>query len=138
MTRVAARIAVAVPAELCQQAVQDALSDARLRDAYRELRDGKEYNGWVTAVKPGSWLEITVAALDPSTGRRTHALGWRVTYDFAPLDDGRTRVEVAIEYGRVAALAGAGLLRTQAENEIAHRLAALHALELGLRRGAPA
>jgi hypothetical protein len=136
MPRIAAHVAVAVPAELCQQAVQDALADARLRDAYRQLRSGKEYSGWVTAVKPGRWLEITVAALEPASGRRTHALGWRVTYDFAPLDDGRTRVEVAVEYGRVAAIAGAGLLRTQAETEIAHRLAALHALETGLRHAA--
>jgi hypothetical protein len=90
----------------------------------------------VTSVKPGRWLEITFAALDPLSGRRFHALGWRVTYDFLPLDAGRTRVEVAVQYGLLAALGAMGLLRAQAENEVAHRLVAMHALEFGLHRGA--
>jgi hypothetical protein len=29
------------------------------------------------------------AALEPGSGKRSHALGWRVTYDFLPVDDGR-------------------------------------------------
>jgi hypothetical protein len=138
MTRVAAHIVVAVPPELCQRAVQAALDDARLRDAYRELRPGKEYGGWVTAVKPGRWLEIAFAALEPGSGRRSHALGWRVTYDFVPVDEHRTRAEVAVEYRMLAAIGAAGTLRAQAENEVAHRLGALHALEVGLRGGGAA
>jgi hypothetical protein len=136
MPRIASHIDIAVPAELCQQAVQDVLSDEQMREAARRLRPGKEYSGYVTSVKPGRWLEITFAALEPLSGRRFHALGWRVTYDFQPLEDGRTRVEVAIEYGRFAALGAAGLLRAQAENDIAHRLMAMHALEFGVHRGA--
>jgi hypothetical protein len=129
---VAAHLAVAVPAALCHEAVRAALADERLREAYRRLRPGKEYGGWVTASTPGRWLEISHAALDPSTNTRSHRLGWRVTYDFVALDDGGTRVEVAVEYGWLAAVAAGGTLRAQAENEIAHRLAALHALEAGL------
>ena len=136
MTRVAAHLVVAVPAAVCQQAVQAALSDPRLRDAARQLRPGKEYSGYVTAVTPGRWLEIAFAALDLATGRRTHALGWRVTYDFMPLDDGRTRVEVGVVYELLAAIGAGGTLRAQAENDIAHRLAAMYALEVGLRHGA--
>ncbi len=131
MTRVAAQIVVAVPAELCLHAVQAAMEDPRLKDAYRRLRPGKEYAGWVTRVEPGRRLEIAYAALDPLTDRRSHALGWRVLYDVAPEPDGRTRVEVAIEYGWLTALGGMGLVKAQAENEVAQRLAFLHALELG-------
>lgn len=133
MTRVAAQIVVAVPAELCLHAVQAAMEDPRLKDAYRRLRPGKEYAGWVTRVEPGRRLEIVYAALDPLTDRRSHALGWRVLYDVAPEPDGRTRVEVAIEYGWLTALGGMGLVKAQAQNEVAQRLAFLHALELGRR-----
>jgi hypothetical protein len=135
VTRIAARLSVAVPPELCQRAVQAALADERLGAAVRGLRAGREYSGWVTAVTPGRRLEIDFAALEPATGRRTHSLGWRVTYDFEPQDDGGTRVEVGVEYGALAALGAGGTLKAQAENEVAHRLTALHALELGLRGG---
>jgi hypothetical protein len=137
MTRIASHVVVTVPAALCLQAVQAGLGDERMRAAAHRLRPGKEYSGFVTSVKADRWLEITYAALDPLTGRRLHAFGWRVTYDFLPLDDGRTRVEVAIEYGRLAALGALGLLRAQAENDIAHRLMAILTLELGLHRGRP-
>lgn len=137
MTRVAAQIVVAVPAELCLQAVQASMEDPRLKDAYRRLRPGKEYAGWVTRVEPGRRLEVAYAALDPLTDRRSHALGWRVLYEAVPESDGRTRVEVAIEYGWLTALGGMGLIKAQAENEVAQRLAFLHALESGLRQGAP-
>lgn len=136
MKRVAAHVVVAVPAELCVRAVQASIDDPRLLEAYRRLRSGKEYSGWVTVLEPGRRLEITFAALDPASGRRTHAFGWRVTYYFTPVEDGRTRVEVGIEYSTVAAVAAAGTLRAQAENNIAQRLAALHALEFGLREAA--
>lgn len=136
MTRITARIDLAVPADLCAQSVQTSMSDPRLLDAYRALRAGREYSGWVTVAVPGRRLEIAFAALDPSTNRRMHRFGWRVTYDFLPLDDGRTRVEVGIEYSRLAAIAAAGTLRVQAENDLTHRLIALHALELGLRHAA--
>jgi hypothetical protein len=132
MKRIAAELTVAVPAELCSHSVQAALGDARLLDAIRALRDGKEYAGWVTSAEPGRRVEIAFAALDPGSGRRTHALGWRVVYDLAPADGGRTRVRVTVQYGRLAAVAAGGTLRAQAENDIAHRLFALHALELGL------
>ena len=136
MRRIAAHVVVAVPAELCALAVHASLADERLREAYRTLRPGKEYSGWVTGGSPGRRLEITFAALDPNSDRRTHRLGWRVTYDFATTADGRTRVEVGVEYTRLAALGAAGTLRAQAESDIAHRLAAMHALEVGVRSAA--
>lgn len=139
--RVAAHVVVAVPADLCAHAVRAALGDGRLREAVSTLRRGKEYSGWVIGRAadrgPDRRLEIAFAALDPSSGRRTHRLGWRVTYDFTPAGDGRTRVEVGIEYTLLAAIAAAGTLRAQAENDVAHRLAAMHALELGFGGGAP-
>ncbi|MGZ8378652.1 MAG: hypothetical protein ACXW0Z_15600, partial [Gemmatirosa sp.] len=134
--RVAAQIVVAVPADLCLNAVQASLDDPRLRDAYRQLRPGKEYAGWVTRIEPGVRMEIAVAALDPLTNKRAHALGWRVRYELTPEPDGRTRVEVAVEYGPLAALGGMGLMRAQAENEVARRLALVHALEIGLQHRA--
>jgi hypothetical protein len=136
MPRVAAQIVVAVSAETCIAVVQQGMAEPRLEAAFRALRPGKEYAGWVTRVEPGRRLEIAYGALDPLTNRRMHRLGWRVLYDFAPAPDGRTRVEVAVEYGWLAALGGAGTMRAQAENEVARRLGALHALELGVRVGA--
>ncbi|MDF1504675.1 hypothetical protein [Roseisolibacter sp. H3M3-2] len=136
MTRVAARLELALTAEQCVHAVQASMDDPRVREAFRALRPGKEYAGWVTHVEPGRRLEIAYAALDPMTNKRIHRLGWRVTYDFAPAGAGRTRVEVGVEYGRLAALGGMGLMRAQAENEVARRLSALHMLELGARLAA--
>ena len=137
MARIAAHVVLAAPPELCFAAVQGTLADARLAEAYRRLRSGKEYGGWVTASTPGRRLEIAFAALEPGSGRRTHRLGWRVTYDFVPLPEGGTRAEVGVEYGLLAAIGGAGLLRAQAENDVAHRLMAMLTLELGVHRGTP-
>jgi hypothetical protein len=133
MTRIAAHVDVAVPAELCLAAVQQSLVDDRWRAAYRALRPGREYSGWVKVLVPGRRLELTVAALDPVSGKRSHALGYRVTYDFTPTAEGRTRVEVGVEYGFLAALGGLGLLKPQAQNELLFRLMAMLALETGLR-----
>jgi hypothetical protein len=46
-------------------------------------------------------------------------------------------VTVGVEYGVLAALGAGGTLRAQAENEVAHRIAALHALEFGRLGDAP-
>ena len=86
----------------------------------------------MTVLVPDRRVEISFAALEPGSGRRSHTLGWRVTYDFLPLDDGRTRVEVGVEYELLAAIGAAGTMRAQAENDVAHRLAAMYALEVGL------
>lgn len=52
MTRVAAHIDIAVPPALCIHAIQGTLGEARLLDAARALRPGKEYSGWVTVLVP--------------------------------------------------------------------------------------
>ena len=132
MTRVAAHIEVAVPPALCIHAIQGTLGEARLLDAARALRPGKEYSGWVTVLVPDRRVEISFAALEPGSGKRSHTLGWRVTYDLLPLDDGRTRVEIGVEYQLLAAIGAGGTLRAQAENDVTHRLAAMYALEIGL------
>ena len=132
MTRVAAHLDIAVPPALCIRAIQGTLGEARLLDAARALRPGKEYSGWVTVLVPDRRVEISFAALEPGSGKRSHALGWRVTYDLVPMDDGRTRVEVGVEYELLAAIGAGGTMRAQAENDVVHRLAALYALEVGL------
>ena len=131
MFRIAAHVHVAVPPDRCIRFVQESLVDARWQEAYRTLRPGRAYSGWVTAVEPGRRIALTVAALEPVTGKRLHALGYRVVHTFTPEPDGRTRAEVAIEYSFVAAVAGMGMLGPQAENEVLHRLSALLALEAG-------
>ena len=138
MPRISASIEVAVPAATCIHAVQQTMSDDRLLTAYRELRPGKEYAGFVTALVPDRRMVIAFAGLEPASNRRSHATGWTVTYDFAPSATGiGTRVEISVEYGTLTALAGAGLVRPQAENEIVHRLAALRMLEVGVRGEVP-
>jgi hypothetical protein len=133
MTRVAAQMELAVTAEQCLAAIQYAMEEPRLKAAYRGLRPGKEYAGWVTHVEPGRRLEIVYGGLDPLTNKRNHRFGWRVRYEFAAAGPGRTRVEVAVEYGWLTAIGGAGTTRAQAENDVARRLAELHMLELGMR-----
>lgn len=132
MTRLSATIDITVPPAICIAAVQETMTDQRLLDAYRVLRAGKQYAGFVTMLVPGRRMVIEYAALEPTTNRRSHATGWKVTYEFPPTSEGAlTRVEVAVEYGLLTAIAGAGMIRAQAENEIQHRLAALRMLEFG-------
>ena len=134
MKRIAVHATIAVPVEVCYQAVQEAIVDPRWRDAYVSLRPGREYSGWVTEARPPEHLTIGIAAIDPVTGKRLHSLGYRTTYDFAPAADGGTRVEIGVEYELLAAVGGMGMLQPQAENEVLHRLSAMLALELGWRR----
>ena len=136
MTRVAAQMELALTAEQCLAAIQHAMEEPRLEAAYRGLRPGKEYAGWVTHVEPGRRLEIVYGGLDPLTNKRNHRFGWRVRYDFAAAGPGRTRVEVAVEYGWLTALGGAGTTRAQAENDVARRLAELLMLERGMQAAA--
>ncbi|MEJ7809293.1 MAG: SRPBCC family protein [Gemmatimonadaceae bacterium] len=131
MKRISASMTVAVPAELCFAVCRDSHTDERWRDAYRALRPGREYSGRVVASDAGQRLVITVAALDSTTGAQVPALGYHITYDFAAAGEGRTRVEISIEYEMLAAMAGMGTFQGQAENEILHRAAALVALEAG-------
>ena len=132
MRRVAASIEIDVPPALCVHSVQQSLADDRIAGAYRALRPGRgEYSGWVTSLVPERRVEIAYAALDPATKKRSHRAGWRVIYEFAPTESGRTLAEVSIEYGMLAALGAAGTLRAQAEGQILLRLTALLSLELG-------
>jgi len=134
MRRIAASIEIDVPPALCVQSVQQSLADDRLAEAYRVLRPGRgEYSGWVTSLVPERRVEIAYAALDPATRKRYDRAGWRVIYEFAPTAEGRTLAEVSIEYGMLAAFAGAGTVRAQAEGQIMLRLQALLSLETGVR-----
>ncbi|HEY0778919.1 MAG TPA: hypothetical protein VGD56_13195 [Gemmatirosa sp.] len=135
MKHLAAAVTIAAPADLCHRAAEASYADPRWHAAYAALRPGRTYSAHVTASEPARRLEITVAAVDALTGVTMPALGYRVVYGFAPAADGRTRAEVAIEYGTAAAVGGMGLLQPQAENEILHRLAGLLALEAGVRAG---
>ena len=108
-----------------------------LAAANRSLRQGKEYSGFVTMLVPDRRMVIEFASLEPVTNRRRHSTGWKVIYDFTPGADGRTRVEIAIEYGRLTAIATGGLAGPQAENDIVHRLSAMRMLEAGVH-GMPA
>jgi len=136
MTRVAAQMELALTAEQCLAAIQHAMEEPRLKAAFRSLRPGKEYAGWVTHVEPGRRLEIVYGGLDPLTNKRNHRFGWRVRYEFAPAGHGHTRVEVAVEYGWLTAIGGAGTTRAQAENDVARRLSELVMLESGMRAAA--
>ena len=134
MKRLAVHATIAVPIDVCYRAVQESLVDPRWREAYAALRPGREYSGWVSDARPPEHLTIGIAALDPVTGKRMHAMGYRTTYDFATTADGRTRVEIGVEYELLAAVGGMGMLQPQAENEVLHRLSTMLALVLGWER----
>ena len=134
MKRIAVHTTIAVPIEVCYQAVQASIVDPRWRAAYTSLRPGREYSGWVTDARPPEHLAIGIAAFEPVTGKRLHSLGYRTTYDFAPTADGGTWVEIGVEYELLAAVGGMGMLKPQAENEALHRLSGMLALELGWRQ----
>lgn len=131
MKRIAAHIDIAVSPQLVVRAIQATLTSDRLLDAYRGLRKGKEHSGFVTELVPSRRVVIAFAGLDPATNTRSHRFGWEVIYELDAAPDGRTRVTVAIEYSTLTAIAAAGLAKAQAENDIAHRLAALAMLEMG-------
>ena len=133
MKRLSAHAHVAVPAELCFRAVQESVIDARWREAYHHLRPGREYSGWVTVADAPRRLEIAVAAIEPTTGKRMHSLGYTVTYDFTTDGPDRTHVEIGVEYTLVAALGAMGMFETQAANEVLQRLWGVLLLEAGFR-----
>jgi major membrane immunogen (membrane-anchored lipoprotein) len=130
MKHIAASVTVAVPADLCYRAAERSYDDERWQGAYATLRPGKRYSGHVTAREPGRRLEITVGSIDGPSGAQMPTFGYRVTYRFSPEGE-RTRVEIAVEYETLLAVAGMGTMEGQAANEILHRLAAIVALEVG-------
>ena len=129
-------LTVAVPIDVCFRAAQACYEDSRFSDAYSALRPGHQYSGRVTVTEPGRSFEVSLAAVDPLTGARIRSLGYRVTYAFTAVGAARTKVEIGVRYSLLAAVAGVGMLRHQAQNEILHRLAGILALEIGSRNGA--
>jgi hypothetical protein len=138
MKHIAASVSVAVPAEVCYRVAEHSYDDERWHAAYASLRPDKRYSGHVSAREPGRRLELTVGSIDGPTGAQMPTFGYRVTYSFAP-DGERTRVEVAVDYEMLLAVAGMGTMEGQATNEVLHRLAAMVALEAGYEAalGAP-
>lgn len=130
MKRIAASVAVALPADLCYRVAEQSYADERWQSAYATLRPGKRYSGHVTAREPGRRLVIEVGSIDGPTGTQMPTFGYRITYRFSP-EGQRTRVEIAVEYELLLAVAGLGTMEGQAANEILHRLAAIVALEAG-------
>ena len=130
MKRIAASVAVALPAELCYRVAEQSYADERWRSAYATLRPGRSYSGRVAERDPGRRLVVEVGSIDGPSGTQMPTFGYRVTYRFSP-EGQRTRVEVAVEYEMLLAVAGLGTMEGQASNEILHRLAAMVALESG-------
>jgi len=130
MKRIAASVTVALPADLCFRVAEQSYADERWRAAYAALRPGRSYSGHVTARDPGRRLVIEVGSIDGMTGTQRTTSSYRITYTFSP-EGQRTRVEIAVEYEMLLAVAGLGTMEGQATNEILHRLAAIVALEAG-------
>ena len=130
--RISASIEVSISAQLCIESIQATMTDQRLAESFRAIRKGKEYSGFVRMVVPGRRLIIDYPGLEPLMNKRYHSLGWRITYDFTPAQGDRLLVEVSVEYGKLAAIAGAGLVKSQAHNELVHRLMALRMVEFGV------
>ena len=130
MKRIAASVTVALPADLCYRVAEQPYADERWRAAYASLRPGRTYSGHVTARDPGRRLVIEVGSIEGLTGTQYSTFGYRITYTFSP-EGQRTRVEVAVEYEMLLAMAGMGTMEGQATNEVLHRLAAMVTLEAG-------
>lgn len=121
---------VALPPDRCRTFVRDTVRQDALKQAYEKLRG---------AYDPSSIVEdapTRIAIFEPVYDIRSkkhsgRGAGWTITYDLAPDTEGGTRVGVTIEYDRRTALMGGGLMKSQAQNEILHRLGALLAYERG-------
>lgn len=131
MTRLDASVTVQVPVDLCFHVIRDGYADPRWREAYQRFRPGREYSGIVVEEEANQRLVVSEAAVDALTGAHVRALGYQVAFAFQEEGPSTTRVEVAVEYGLVAALGAAGTMSAQAANEIMHRVSALLALETG-------
>ena len=64
MRRIAASVAVALPAELRYRVAEQSYADERWRAARASLRPGKSYSGHVTERDPGRRLVVEVGSID--------------------------------------------------------------------------
>jgi len=131
MSRHSASVTVRVPADICHATLRAVPQDARWHEAYSSLRPSRAYSGRIVADEPGRRLVLEESAIDPVTKARSAASGWTLEYAFEALPDGRTRVEVVIDYGVRAAVAGMGTMASQSETHILAHLREVLALEAG-------
>src|SRR5262249_46220911 len=129
MPRVACTLMVHLPLERCYRYVQTSLREPRFLKAYTDLRSPLEYSGEVTALELGR--RITITEFVYATLTRIRVNGWEAPFTFTPMEETRTAIKIAVEYGVMLALLGFTTMRAQAENEILSWVRSFLALEQG-------
>lgn len=130
MRRLSVAIPINVPLNVVRRFVKELADDESLAQAYYKLRGTPSPSRVVEATQQR--VTIYEPTFDPSI--KAHGLlqtGWTVSYDLQPQSPGKTFIEVGIEYNRLTAMMGMGLIKVQAQNELIHRVSALLAFERG-------
>ena len=128
---------IEVPVATCYSYVKKSVINPKFLAAYRELRQGRgEYSGRILNESENRRLVIHEKAIDSVTGIRFS--GWTITYDFEPVSETKTKVDVSLEYSMFLAFMGMSTMKVQSINEILGRVQSLLALEhLNTRRDEP-
>ena len=130
MKRIAVHIPLRLPLDVVRSYIKEYADDASVAQAYYKLR-GTTNPTRVVESGP-TRLTIFEPAFDPTVrGHGIFNTGWTVAYELTEEGASETTVEISVEYGRLTAMMGFGLIKPQAEGEIMQRISALLAFERG-------
>ena len=119
---------IEVPVATCYSYVKNSVTNPKFLAAYRELHQGRrEYSGRIAQESENRQLVIHTLAIGSTT--RIRFKGWKVTYDFEPVSETKTKVGISVEYSTFLAFMGMSTMKLQSINEILAEVHSLLALE---------
>lgn len=128
MPKIHITIDIEVPVATCYSYVKKSVVNPKFLAAYRELHQGRrEYSGRIVKESENRQLVVHEKAIDSITGLRFK--GYTITYDFEPVSETKTKVDVSVEYSMFLAFMGMSTMKLQSINEILGRVQLLLALE---------
>lgn len=128
MRKTYASVDIEVPVATCYSYVKNSVGNPKFLAAYRELHRGRrEYSGRILNESENRRLVIHEKAIDSVTG--ISFSGWTITYDFEPVSETKTKVDVSLEYSMFLAFIGMSTMKLQSINEMLGLVQSLLALE---------
>ena len=128
MRKTYATVDIEVPVATCYSYVKNSMVNPKFLAAYRELHQGRrEYSGRIAKESENRQLVIHESGIDSIT--RIRFKGWTITYDFEPMGETKTKVDISVEYSMFLAFMGMSTIKLQSINEMLGRMQSLLALE---------